>query len=178
MSTWQKFTVPAIFAALAFLSFSAADALMSSPLYSILIGEQVAVGNSIPKIGAGYSLLGSTGQLGFGSVSGGRYSVNWGTVNSSPPPRSDVSSAHAYPNPCSLGAGCRRVTFSGLTLQATIKVYTISGELVQTISKSGNTNSVDWDLKNAEGRQLASGLYLFLVRGEGTYKKGKLVITR
>lgn len=178
MGNWQKFAVPAIFAALAFLSFTAADALMSSGLYSILISEQVAVGNSVPKVGAGYSLLGSTGQLGFGSVTGGRYSVNWGTVNSTPPPRGDVSSAHAFPNPCSLSAGCRRVTFSALTLQATIKVYTISGELVQTLAKNDNTNSKDWDLKNADGRQLASGLYLFLVRGENTYKKGKLVITR
>ncbi|MBI4801143.1 MAG: T9SS type A sorting domain-containing protein [Elusimicrobia bacterium] len=179
MSKRRKFAVSAIAWGLAFLSFAAVNAVMSSKLYRILISELVSAGNTRPKTGAGYVLFGSTGQLGYGAVSGGKYSINWGTVNSSPPSRADVSSAHAFPNPCSFKAGCNSVTFTGLTLQATVKVYTISGELVRTIAKSGNTDRTEpWDLKNAAGRQLASGLYLYLVEGKGAFKKGKLVIVR
>jgi len=181
MSKRQKFAVSAIACALAFLSFAAVNAFMSSTLYRILISELVSAGNTSPKTGAGYSLIGSTGQLGYGAIAGGKYSISWGTVNSSPPSRADVSSAHAFPNPCSLKAGCNSVTgitFTGLTLKATIKIYTISGELVRTITKSDNTDRMVWDIKNTAGRQLASGLYLYLVQGEGAFKKGKLVIVR
>lgn len=178
MSIWRKSAVTALACALAVYAFAAANAVMSGGLYRILISEQVAVGNSLPKTGVGYTLFGSTGQLGYGAISGGKYTLNWGAVNSTPPPRPDVSSAHAFPNPCCLHEGCRRVTFSGLTLQAAIKIYTISGELVRTIIKSDNTNNEDWDLRNSAGKQVSSGLYLYLVQGEGSYKKGKLVITR
>lgn len=178
MAHCRKYGFTAVSCVLAFLAFAGANALMTGGLYRILISEQVSVGNSLPKSGAGYTLYGSTGQLGYGSVSGGKYSVTWGAVNSTPPPRADVSSAHPFPNPCGLNAGCQWVTFSGLTLQATIKIYTISGELVRTINRNENSNIERWDLRNAAGRQVASGLYLYLIQGENTYKKGKLVITR
>ena len=180
MSRWKKFAVPAVACALSFLSFAAVNAIMSSTDYRILISEQVsvAVGTTTFKTNGGYYLIGSTGQLGSGSITGGKYSLNWGTLNSWPPPRADVSFAHVFPNPCKLKSGCNRVTFTALTLKATIKIYTISGELVRTIVKSGNNDKEQWDLKNAAGRQVASGLYLYLIQGEGAFKRGNLVIVR
>jgi hypothetical protein len=158
--------------------YSYTSAFISSGLYRILLSEQTTVGNSAPKTGGAYSLLGSTGQLGGSSISGGRYSVTWGVVNSWRPPQADLSHAHAFPNPCKLSRGCTGVTFTRLTLRTTIIIYTVSGEKVATIEKNNNIDSVGWDLRNSAGSRVASGLYLYVVKGEGSSKKGKLVVVR
>lgn len=158
--------------------YSYTSALMSSSGYRMLISEQTTVGNSAPKTGGAYSLFGSTGQLGYGSLAGGRYTVTWGIVNSWRPPQADVSTAHVYPNPCKVSAGCTGVTFTRLTLRASINVFTISGEKVRTIEKSNNIDSVGWDLRNGAGAKVASGLYLYVIKGEGSVKKGKIVVVR
>lgn len=166
----------AFLAAAAFYSY--ASAIIASRSFRILVSEQTTLGNTSPKTGGPYSLLGSTGQLGFGSISGGRYKVNWGIVNSWPPPQATVSTAHVYPNPCSVRDGCNGVTFTRLTLTAVIQIYTISGEKVRTIQKYSNIDSIGWDLRNEAGEQVASGLYLYFVKGEGSTKKGKIIVIR
>ncbi len=169
-------------AALAFLAawglYGYSSAIISSANYRILISEQTTIGNTAPKTGGSYSLLGSTGQLGYGALSGSRYTVNWGIVNSWRPPQATVGTAHVYPNPCTLRDGCNGVTFTRLTLRAVITVFTLSGEKVRTIEKTNNIDSVGWDLRNEAGARVASGLYLYVVKGEGSTKKGKIVIAR
>lgn len=155
-----------------------ASALVSSRSYRILIGELTMVGNTTPKTGGPYSLMGSTGQLGYGALTSAHYSVNWGIVNSWRTAQADVSTAHVYPNPCSLKAGCNGVTFTRLTLHAVVTIYTISGEKVRTIEKTSNIDSLAWDLKNDAGSRVASGLYLYFIDGGGSVKKGKLVVIR
>jgi hypothetical protein len=65
--------------------------------------------------------------------------------------------------------------------QSKIKVYTVSGELVQTLPISGGTAS--WDLKNSSGTTVASGLYLAALdgvdplSGQGLTKIVKLLVT-
>jgi len=154
------------------------SALMSSEGYRMLISEQTTIGNSAPKTGGAYSLFGSTGQLGFGALAGGRYTVTWGIVNSWRPPQADLTTAHVYPNPCKASSGCTGVTFTRLTLRATIYVFTVSGEKVKTVDKNNNIDSVGWDLRNEAGSKVASGLYLYVIKGEGSTKKGKIVVVR
>lgn len=174
-----KAAAPAI---LAFLTawglYGYSSAIISSKNYRILIAEQTTIGNSAPKTGGSYSLLGSTGQLGYGSLAGARYTVNWGIVNSWRPPQADVSTAHVYPNPCTLREACNGITFTRLTLHATIHIYTVSGEKVKTIEKTNNIDSVGWDLRNEAGARVASGLYLYVIKGEGSTKQGKIVVAR
>ena len=158
--------------------YGAAYAIMSAGVFRMLITEQTTIGNSMPKTGGAYSLMGSTGQLGYGKLSGGNYSLTWGAVNSWRPPQADVSTSHAYPNPCKLSAGCTGVTFTRLTLRATINIFTISGEKVATVEKNSNIDSVGWDLRNSAGAKVASGLYLYVVKGEGSSRKGRLVVVR
>lgn len=154
------------------------SAYISSGMYRIMISELATVGNTRPKTGGSYSLLGSTGQLGYGSLAGGRYTINWGIVNSWRPAQLTVATAHVFPNPCTVTRGCTGVTFTRLTLRATINIFTVSGEKVRSIEKSNNIDSVGWDLRNTAGSIVASGLYLYVVTGEGSSKKGKLVIVR
>jgi len=152
--------------------------LLLSDSWRILISEQATVGNSAVKTGGLYSLLGSTSQLGSGSLTGGRYTVSWGTVNSWRPAQANVDKAHIYPNPCNIRDGCSAVTFTLLTLRAQIDVYTVSGERVKRIEKVTNIDSIGWDLRNDSGRAVASGLYLYLIRGENSTKRGKFILIR
>lgn len=169
----------AVFTLLAAMGlYSYTSALISSAVYRIMISEQTTVGNTVPKTGGAYTLLGSTGQLGYGALAGGKYTVNWGIVNSWRPPQATLTAAHVFPNPCSLRAGCNGVTFTDLTLTATITIYTISGEKVRTIAKSGNIDSIGWDLRNDAGQRVASGLYLYFATAPGSSKKGKIVVVR
>jgi len=178
MAKWKTSAVYGLVCLVALISYRVAGAILTSPIYRILVNEQTTVGNTAAKTGGAYSLLGGTGQLGYGSIGSSRYSVTWGAVNSSPPPRGDVNASHVYPNPCNLREGCVAVTFTRLTFKATIRIYTISGELVRTIEKNSNFDNEIWDLKNGSGRQVASGLYIYFNQGGGTSKKGKLVIVR
>lgn len=178
MSKWNNAAVFGSTCLIALFAYRGAGAILSSPRYRILINEQTTIGNTAPKTGGAYSLLGSTGQLGYGTLGGARYSVNWGIVNSWRPPQDTMATSHVYPNPCNLSKGCNGVTFTRLTSKATLRVYTVSGELVRTIEKNSNIDSEGWDLKNENGRQVASGLYIYFNQGGGTTRKGKLVIVR
>ncbi|HOW89685.1 MAG TPA: T9SS type A sorting domain-containing protein [Elusimicrobiales bacterium] len=162
----------------ALASYRAVEALMAAGAYRILIAEAVTVGNSTIKRGGAYTMMGSAAQTGSETLKGGSYTVTLGTVNSWRPAQTDVSIAHVYPNPCNLGSGCNNVNFTRLTMDATIRVYTISGELVATIKKSSSIDSIGWDLRNSGGRQVASGLYIYIVEGGGSVKRGKMVIVR
>nr|MBP6315616.1 hypothetical protein [Chitinophagaceae bacterium] len=74
---------------------------------------------------------------------------------------------HVVPNPYyaySEYEGSRvdnRVKIINLPTKATIKIYTLDGALVKTISKNDQkTNFVDWDIKNDKGIPVASGMYI------------------
>ncbi|MFA6434098.1 MAG: T9SS type A sorting domain-containing protein [Elusimicrobiales bacterium] len=176
ISTWTGRAGLVCFIALFF--YKAAGAILASPTYRILISEQTMVGNTSAKTGGAYSLLGSSGQLGYGTIGSSRYTLNWSVVNSWRPPQDTMATSHVYPNPCDLSKGCTGVTFTRLTAKATVRIYTLSGELVRTIEKSSNIDSEGWDLKNSAGRQVAGGLYIYFNQGGGSTKKGKLIIIR
>jgi hypothetical protein len=60
------------------------------------------------------------------------------------------------------------VTFRNLPLQCTIKIYTLNGDLIQTLVKSntGNTatsSTIEWNLQNMERTPVASGVYVALI---------------
>lgn len=92
--------------------------------------------------------------------------------------KSDLSDAHCYPVPFKPSAGHIKITFTALTGYARIRIYTISGELVRTLSKADSDDSLDWDVRNTRGAEVDSGVYLYLIEGTGAPKKGKLMVIR
>lgn len=92
--------------------------------------------------------------------------------------KGDLSGAHCYPVPFKPSAGHTKITFSALTGSARIRIYTLSGELVRTLSKADNTDSIDWDVRNTRGSAVDSGVYLYLIEGAGKPKTGKLMVIR
>ena len=61
------------------------------------------------------------------------------------------------------GESGQYVTFSFLPNEATIRIYTLSGQLIRTLEKSDESPYMKWDLKNEYGRRVGSGMYLAIV---------------
>ncbi|MGH7741174.1 MAG: hypothetical protein ACRENS_04055, partial [Candidatus Eiseniibacteriota bacterium] len=62
------------------------------------------------------------------------------------------------------GRGVRRIEFRGLPATCTIRIYTVRGDLVQTLHHSGATSGYEpWDLRTKDNLDIAPGLYLFHV---------------
>jgi hypothetical protein len=72
-------------------------------------------------------------------------------------------------NPYLVGRGERRVYFVNLPPQCTIRIYTITGDLVQTIEHNGGVENgqAPWDLTSRDGMDVAYGVYLFHVEAPG-----------
>jgi hypothetical protein len=56
-----------------------------------------------------------------------------------------------------------RVKITNLPTKCTVSIYNIGGKLVRQFKKDNEITSVDWDLKNAIGVPIASGVYLIHV---------------
>lgn len=63
------------------------------------------------------------------------------------------------------------ITFSNLPVEATIKIYTLSGTLVKTIYKNDLSSMLRWNLQNESGRRIGSGLFLALIENPGLGQK-------
>ena len=62
------------------------------------------------------------------------------------------------------GRGERRIEFRAIPAAATIRIYTVGGQLVQTLQHDGfATGMVPWDLRTKDNLEVAPGLYIFHV---------------
>ncbi len=68
------------------------------------------------------------------------------------------------------GRGERRIEFRGLPQSCTIRIFTVSGELVRTLQHNGDVTQgyVAWDLRTKDNLEVAPGLYIFHVESEMT----------
>lgn len=80
----------------------------------------------------------------------------------------------AVPNPYYAYSGYEnnrldtRVRIINLPKRATISIYTIDGALIRRLEKDNpNVSFVDWDIRNAKGLPIASGMYLMHINAEG-----------
>ncbi|MDP2303492.1 MAG: hypothetical protein Q8N03_13830 [Ignavibacteria bacterium] len=67
--------------------------------------------------------------------------------------------------------GDRDLQFRNLPPKCTIRIYTITGELVQTLQKDDLTSTVHWDLLTYEGQRIAYGVYIYHVDSDGIGEK-------
>ena len=76
--------------------------------------------------------------------------------------------------------GSNRIQFMRLPAGVKVRVYTIAGDLVRELDKADPTSgNMDWDLKNQNGQDVASGIYVYHVLSEQGYEsKGHFVIVR
>ena len=75
----------------------------------------------------------------------------------------------------------RRVQFINLPARCVIRIYTLSGDIVETLYHDDPTKSYhDWNLTSHVGQATASGIYLFSVQdsNSGEVQAGKFVIIK
>ena len=100
-------------------------------------------------------------------------------------PVNNLSNFIVYPNPF-----YKSKTISGFVTFANIPadfqqlhIYNINGELVASFNpnqaiSAGNNISVQWDIRNSYGREIASGIYIYVVKTAGDRFTGKLGIIK
>ena len=76
----------------------------------------------------------------------------------------------------------RRLLFTNIPSEATIKIFTVSGILVDVISvnNSPQDGTIHWDMLTREGLEIAAGMYLYHVESivTGDKKLGKFAVIK
>jgi hypothetical protein len=78
------------------------------------------------------------------------------------------------------GRGERRVEFRNIARGATLRIYTVHGDLVRTLRHDGSLDGyVAWDLRTKDNLDVAPGLYVFHVEAPGRPAfTGKLAVVK
>ncbi len=92
------------------------------------------------------------------------------------PTASDLTQIRIFPNPYKPNRGdpnqgkpfdaadpTSGIVFKGLPAVVTIKIYTLTGQLVTQFGRDRGTGSLQWDAKNDKGQNVASGGYLVVI---------------
>ncbi len=90
----------------------------------------------------------------------------------------DLGGIRVHPSPwrSDLHSG-HDITFDNVPTGSTIKIFTVSGRWVATLSNV--SGSPGWNLKNDSGNDVASGLYLYLITdSQGGKAHGKFAVIR
>ena len=82
-------------------------------------------------------------------------------------PNPYVGAASFEPAPFGVqGRGDRRIEFRNLPQSCTIRIFTVRGDLVQTMRQDGSTGGyVAWDLRTKDNLDVAPGLYIYHIDG-------------
>ena len=78
------------------------------------------------------------------------------------------------------GRGERRIEFRAIPASATIRIYNVRGDLVQTLRHDGSAGGyVAWNLRTRDNLDLAPGLYIFHVAAGGVDEfTGKFAVVK
>jgi len=130
----------------------------------------------------GYGLLGAASALSAAKtvLAGGPMPTLPGTPGAGASQSlTDLNSMLVYPNPWRAdrhGSGVP-VIFDSLTADSTVKIFTMSGHQVRSLTPA--SGKATWDLKNDGGETVASGIYFYSVTdGRADKSQGKLAVIR
>jgi hypothetical protein len=96
-------------------------------------------------------------------------------------PNPYVGAASFEPTPFGVqGRGDRRMEFRNIPRNATVRIFTVRGELVRTLEQDGSTNGyVPWDMRTKDNLDVAPGLYIFHVdAGNAGTSIGKFAVIK
>jgi hypothetical protein len=70
---------------------------------------------------------------------------------------------YAYATLWEVGAGESNLRFQNLPDRCTIRIYTLSGDLVKVLEHGNDTGDEEWNLQSEDQRLVASGVYIYHV---------------
>tara|TARA_Y100000748_G_scaffold231303_1_gene195320 strand:- start:319 stop:639 length:321 start_codon:yes stop_codon:yes gene_type:complete len=91
------------------------------------------------------------------------------------------SNVRVVPNPYRAGSTFTdgKLHFEGLPSTCVIKIYTVTGKLVKTIARNGNSAGLEeWDVRNDNGDKIAPGLYIYHIKAGANEFTGKFSVVR
>ncbi|UCC44584.1 MAG: hypothetical protein JSU65_01255 [Candidatus Zixiibacteriota bacterium] len=90
----------------------------------------------------------------------------------------NLSSVLARPNPFVIRSSGDRLGF-GYARKATVSIFSAAGELVWEVTELSDLSEPIWDGRNQQGRAVASGVYLFVIKdADGNAATGKFLLVR
>lgn len=94
-------------------------------------------------------------------------------------PQVNLSKAIAFPNPFRANLGHDQIVFDFLTAGARVRLYDVSGGLIQDFLDDNNDGQIIWDVTNQSGQKIASGIYIYLITDPaGNKETGKIGVIR
>ena len=60
----------------------------------------------------------------------------------------------------------------------TIRIYTLSGELINTLEHTDGSGAEDWNMLSESGRSIAAGVYLYNVESQYGNFNGKFAVVK
>ncbi len=81
-----------------------------------------------------------------------------------------------YPQPLRLTKSSPYLKFDNLSPNTEIYIFSSNGFLIKTLYTTAT--SLVWDVRNSEGKQLSSGVYIYRIVSEGEEKTGKFAIVQ
>jgi hypothetical protein len=90
----------------------------------------------------------------------------------------DLSKLLVFPNPLKPDYGQNEITFGNVPVGCEIFIYSASGQLVQRLREEDTNGGVVWDLRNQQGREVNSGVYVYIARFQEETKTGKFIILK
>lgn len=60
----------------------------------------------------------------------------------------------------------RQIQFTNLPQECTIYIFTVDADLVKTLNHSGTSGTEIWDLRTESGREIAAGMYMYVVKSQ------------
>jgi hypothetical protein len=115
--------------------------------------------------------------------------LEWTLVYPSAPPATTLDDVYVVPNPYTRQAGWdldgAKLQFVNVPEGAVIRIYDAAGGYVDTVrpnkysyDPSKQQGSVNWDLKNADGTEVVSGIYIYKLESDLGDKMGRFIIIR
>ncbi|MEE9443946.1 MAG: hypothetical protein V3V99_14880 [candidate division Zixibacteria bacterium] len=96
----------------------------------------------------------------------------------------NLDKIHTVPNPYigyaewETGRGTRKMQFVSLPDICTIRIYTLSGELINTLEHTDGSGAEDWNMLSESGRSIAAGIYLYNVESQYGDFNGKFAVVK
>jgi hypothetical protein len=113
----------------------------------------------------------------------------WRRVYPSVPPATSVNHVYVVPNPYVREAGWEegdsKLQFVNVPEGTVIRIYDAAGDYVNTVYPNRYSydpgklqGTVDWDLRNADGTKVVSGIYIYRLESDRGEKTGRFIVVR
>ena len=77
--------------------------------------------------------------------------------------KDDLSEVFVYPNPARPHEQFDGIRFANLTQTASIRVFSVSGRLVNELEETDGDGGLEWDLRDKGNRRILPGVYIYHV---------------